>query len=100
MDILKERLQAKKSDFLQIEKLKNEERDKHVKILTLKNSILKKREKLTQKRMVREKFREVVAGDVRGYVKDMEEDNNIEVIPIFAKDFKIIESQQFAQILP
>jgi hypothetical protein len=98
LQILSERLEAKKKDYTLIEKLKNEERDKHVKILTLKNAILKKREKLEQKKVVRERFREVVRDSVKDYLRDMEEEMDIKVITVFAKDFTIRETQQVQKI--
>lgn len=42
--------------------------------MSLKNAIGRKRERLVLKRSVRERWREAVAQEVKGYIKDSYED--------------------------
>ena len=87
VEVLRQRLESKRDVYREIERLKNEEREKHFKILSLKKSIIRKRERLAQRRLIREKFRTVVAGYIRDYMKSSEVDEDI--ILIFAPDLLI-----------
>ena len=90
LEVLRQRLESKKDAYREIERLKNEEREKHFKILSLKNAIIRKRERLTQKRSTREKFRTIVASYVKDYLRTS--DIHEEVIPILAPNLVVLES--------